>query len=111
MAIGNPNNIDIVATKPEDPLIRLVMADHLDWNDEEEHLLSLQAKLNTYLAFVESGQLTRDFPDSVGKDVQIEVVFLHAPHKATQENFLQQAKRIINSAGMAFTWRVRAKLA
>lgn len=111
MTISNPNTIDIVATKPDDPLVRLVVADHFDWDEEEGHFLSLQAKLNAYMAFVESGQLYREFPDAAGKDIQIEIVFLHAPHKIAQEYFLQQAKNLVNAAGMAFTWRIRPETA
>ncbi|WP_420843048.1 DUF6572 domain-containing protein [Geothrix alkalitolerans] len=108
MAVDQPNVIDIVAIRPGEPLTRLVIADHLDWTLEDEHLLALQAKLNAYLAFVESGQLSREYPGTGGNLVRIEVAFLHEPSQQAKENFLPKAAQIIEKAGLSFSWQVKA---
>ena len=38
----------------------LTIRDHLDWPDSTAHQLLLHAKLNRYLAFVESGEIASD---------------------------------------------------
>lgn len=46
---------DVVDVKESGHVV-LTISDHLDWSNSEEHQTILQAKLNKYLAFVESGQ-------------------------------------------------------
>jgi hypothetical protein len=104
MAVDATNKVDFVAWRPDMPTVRLVIADHLDWENESDHLLTLQSKLNTYLEIVESGQLLRDFPDTAGKSVQIEVAFLHDPPQNTVLNFLLPATEVANKYCLAFTW-------
>jgi len=104
MTVDATNKVDIVAWRPDLPTVRLVIADHLDWKNENEHLHTLQSKLNTYLEFVESGQLLRDFPHTAGKSVQIEVAFLHDPPQTTVLNFLLPATEVANKYGLAFSW-------
>jgi len=103
MTIEQADMIDLVATKPEDSVTRLVITDHLDWGDEHAHLIALQNKLNAYLAFVESGQLTQEFPGSIGKVVRIEVAFLHDPPESTKADFLSRATGIVETRGMSLT--------
>jgi len=59
MSILETETIDIVATKPGTQIVKLVITDHLPWDDLEQHYILLQEKINTYIAFVESGQLQR----------------------------------------------------
>jgi hypothetical protein len=41
----------------------LMLADHLNWNNEKEHLILLQDKINAYLGFIESGQYADNYPN------------------------------------------------
>lgn len=52
MTIEQPNVVDIVARDGPEGTTRLIISDHLPW--ESDHLVTLQAKINTYLAFLES---------------------------------------------------------
>lgn len=36
--------------------MKMLITDHLDWQDEYQHLLMLQEKINSYIGFCESGQ-------------------------------------------------------
>ena len=74
MSIVEGNKIDMVVTDKEKTRVALVIADHLDWEeDESEHLVLLQDKINAYLHFIESGQLKQNRPDLAGLPVSIEV--------------------------------------
>jgi hypothetical protein len=106
MTIEDPKVIDIVATKPDEDVVRLVITDHLDWENPEEHLTTLQDKLNAYLDFVETGDLVTQFPDVSEKRVLIEVFFLHEPLD-TAVHFLRKAESILQEFNVALTWRVR----
>ena len=107
MTVEDPAVVDIVGFAPNRDLVALTIADHLEWGDSHQHLTILQAKLNRYLAFIESGELLRKFPDAEGLPVRIDVVFKYPPSREG-EGFLKEADAIIVKAGFAFSWRVPA---
>ena len=106
MTVADPNTIDIVAHRADANVVRLVIADHLDWTGELDHLAMLQDKLNTYLAFVERGQLRKSYPEAAGKPVQIEIRFLHEPTEHAKQHFLDRAMAVVRRAGMSLVWSV-----
>lgn len=57
----------------------LTISDHLDWDNEQGHLRTLQEKLNLYLAFIESGELLVKYPQAAGRHRRIDVVFRVQP--------------------------------
>ena len=57
----------------------LTIADSWPWNDENNHLLALQDKLNAYFEMIQSGQLRDCFPPSKGRQLRIQVVFRFRP--------------------------------
>jgi hypothetical protein len=74
MTVEETGQIDFSVIEPKSGDMCLVIADHLDWKEQEgEHLLLLQNKLNTYLAFIESGEIYAKIPKAVGRKIVIEV--------------------------------------
>lgn len=74
MALDKPDVVDAVGIENNTGFVVLTIADPWDWNDERRHLLALQAKLNAYFSFIESGQIWLAYPDAVGRKVIIDVV-------------------------------------
>jgi len=101
MSVVEADKVDIVATRPGSTSVVLVVADHLPWDDLEEHLLALQAKLNTYIAFVESGQIhhLKEPPIPLNPEVRIRVAMRHAPPPAAQE-FFKKAGAVLAGIGV-----------
>lgn len=56
MSILNKEVIDLISVM-DDRYVVLRVSDHLDWDDINEHLFLLQEKVNTYIEFIESGEL------------------------------------------------------
>lgn len=106
MTVENADVVDFVAYDEGSQIVRLVITDHLDWDDELTHLYALQEKVNKYLAFVESGELAEQFPHFASRPVHIDVEFLHQPTTHACTHFLEKAERVIRSAGMEFVWHV-----
>lgn len=81
MSIDQLDKIDILVVDEQKTEVMLVITDHLDWEEFEEghHLELLQDKLNTYLHFVEDGQLIRTRPDLKGASVVIRVDAKYPP--------------------------------
>jgi len=66
-----------------------------------QHQLTLQEKLNRYLAFIESGEILESYPDAKGRPVMIEVVTRNDPDQDGIQ-FLEKAKIVIEQAGFGF---------
>ena len=49
--------IDTLMFSREGSEIVLGLSDDLDWEDENEHIFSMQEKLNAYLRYIESGEV------------------------------------------------------
>lgn len=108
MSITETNKLDIVAVRPDSSIVKLVIADHLDWDDFEAHARLLQDKVNTYLEFVASGQLARmqtpKLPES--PEVRISLVLQHTPSKEAA-GFLSEVADFVAGAGMKFEIEIR----
>lgn len=57
MSVDQSETVDLLSFEKESGDVVLTVSDHLDWQKSVAHQQILQAKLNTYLAFVEGGQL------------------------------------------------------
>jgi hypothetical protein len=69
--------IDRVAFDPKSQTVQLVMIETREWHDHDRMLYDFQEKLNTYIGYVESGKLARDFPDLKGKTVTFRLFASH----------------------------------
>ena len=98
MSIKDQNSVDVIGVN-ENGIVVLTISDHLEWDDE--HLYLLQEKINTYLAFIESGEVYVTYPNSKGKEFKINVVCKYEPSLAAME-FLSRCTTVINQAGFQF---------
>lgn len=55
----------------------LLITDHLEWENEYEHLLILQNKINSYLGFIETKQYKETYPNTDFDNYVIEIHFLN----------------------------------
>ena len=104
MTISDIGVVDIVTTNNANAECVLTISDHLPW-DEPGHLLMLQEKLNTYLSFIESGEIEGPVPDAKYRSIRINVVLAHEPTKEALD-FLAQAQSIIRGAGFELAWEL-----
>jgi hypothetical protein len=99
MSVDQTEVVDFVHLDPKSDEVLLSISDQLGWDEDEgEHLLLLQEKLNTYLGYVEGGQLTSDFPHLKGKPIVIRV-FGTYPLSERALRFFDLAKGKIEEAG------------
>jgi len=104
MSIEQSEVVDFIGTDKVTGSVTLVISDHLDWSDEHTHLVLLQDKINSYLRFIESGEITEAFPQAVGKKVEIEIVGKYEL-VAAGEDFLVEAGQIVRRAGFSLRFR------
>lgn len=103
MSVEQIEKIDFISTSPNGS-VELTISDHLEWDEKNEHLLLLQDKINSYLNFVESGQLFEEYPNSKNKDIAIGLVMKFEPNEFAS-NFLKKCKSVIEELNIEFKWK------
>jgi hypothetical protein len=104
MSIEEKDTIDIISRAKDGSYVTLTATDHLTWGDRD-HLMMLQDKLNSYLAFIESGEIFESYPDAQKKDIKISVVCKFPPDEEGVK-FLSLCKEAIENAGFSFSYIV-----
>ncbi|WP_155914633.1 DUF6572 domain-containing protein [Asticcacaulis sp. AC460] len=102
MTVENVDIIDFISLDNECGDVVLTISDHLEWGGD--HIIILQEKINTYLSFIESGQIFFSYPLAKGKKITIEVVHKYPPDEIGL-SFFRSAAPIISSAGMSLRHR------
>ncbi|HRI72738.1 MAG TPA: hypothetical protein PK156_51230 [Polyangium sp.] len=108
MSIVEKNKIDIVAVNHDSSIVRLVITDHLLWDEFDTHAQMLQDKVNTYLDFIESGQIFRLQDPRVPEAAKIHIVLAlqHPPTNAASELFLRISE-FLSGLGLTFVVETR----
>ncbi len=103
MSVDNLSVIDYITEK--DNTVILTISDHLQWDEESDHLFLLQEKINAYLMAIESGQLVSKYPASIGKQVSISVAMKYDPNDIGRL-FLLRVKEALLKVGYGFSYYV-----
>jgi hypothetical protein len=106
MSIEDVDKIDLVAGERKTGDMILTISDHLDWDEKEgEHLIVLQKKLNTYLEFIESGQIYAKVPQAAGQKIVIHVMGKF-PLSDEAKKFYRLAGKAIEDAGFSLRFEL-----
>lgn len=99
MTVADTGTVDAILR--DRTSIELLIVDHLPWDkDERVHLWLLQEKINKYLAYVESGEFLRSYPDDAGIPVSVRIMVQY-PVSPSGLDFLTRVRFIIEMAGFA----------
>jgi hypothetical protein len=107
MAVTDPKTIDLIGIDKTTGDLVLTIADHLAWTDSVMHQQVLQEKLNTYMAYLESGEVQEHHPEWADRKRRISVVLKYGPDEDGRR-FLNAVERIIANAGYGFSVEVFA---
>lgn len=99
MSVLDKEMVDGMALDNDGEGIRLLISDHLDWENEYEHLLILQKKINSYIDFCEDHQYEQVYKDNLIEYAVFEIHFKYEPTEKTFK-FLEQVQRQINEMGI-----------
>jgi len=75
MSIEESNSIDGLGVSSDKKSLKLLVADYLDWENEYEHLILLQKKINSYINFIETEQYKSIYPKYDFERFTIELQF------------------------------------
>lgn len=110
MSILESSKVDMWGLPKGDPdRVVLGIADHLGWEPAEEgqHLELLQEKINTYIRFIESGELLEVVPKARGRTPAIRVIGKHALSEQGAR-FIDQATVVLKGAGIELEFVLKA---
>lgn len=102
MSISQTDKIDIISTGKNGRIV-LTITDDLEWDEEGNHALLMEEKINNYLHFIESGQLPEAYPDAKGKKVIIAIRLQHQPDEEGLD-FLEECREIVKGLGHKLEW-------
>jgi hypothetical protein len=105
MSVDQTDKIDFLWKDEQSEHVMLTITDHLDWKkrDEGEHLSLLQEKINTYLHFIESGQVWKAKPEYKGLPVIIHVRAKYRPSKEAAK-FYKLAEKGVAAGGASLVF-------
>jgi hypothetical protein len=106
MSVDQKDVVDAISRSRDGSEVTLTVSDHLDWERPLEHVFTLQEKINSYLAFIESGQVLETFTDAKEKKIVIQVWFRCPPPEGDAIRFLTVAQQKIEAAGFLFRYLV-----
>ena len=104
MSILETTTVDAISIPYDEDIVVLTIFDHLRWDENEyEHLIFLQDKINSYLRFLESDEVDEFYPAGKGKEKKINVVGKY-DLSANAAKFYQKASEIITEAGFSINF-------
>jgi hypothetical protein len=78
--VQNPMVIDLISLDRASDTVVLVMIERRPWGVAGEQIKQIEEKLNRYMGYVLDGFLAEQYPQYVGKPVQIRLDCAEAPH-------------------------------
>ena len=80
MSIVDNKTVDGIALTDDNNGIILLIADHMDWRDEYQHLVMLQEKINVYITFLEQKQYEDIYK---GENITYGIIEIHFLYNLT----------------------------
>jgi uncharacterized protein DUF6572 len=104
MSLDNAEVVDAAGTERDSGTVVLTIFDAWDWDDQRRHLMALQAKLNAYFGFVESGQIYEAYPAAVGRALRIDILSRY-PMPDAALTLLEKAATVASQLGITIAHR------
>jgi hypothetical protein len=93
--------IDLVLTSRDRGEYVLVLIEERPWDDPEA-VADVTDRVNRCVSYVLDGHLTAEFPDTVGRDIRVDVRYEHEPTDAVAALFARFA-RALAAKGLDFS--------
>lgn len=105
MSVEESTIIDAIGSDLDGREVTLLITDHLSWDNESEHLLKLQDKINAYVRFVESGELYEKHKEYLEMNAVIEIAF---QHRINEKGiwFIDQVKSALSPIGIGIRYTI-----
>ncbi len=99
--VENPNTVDLVSHDPKTDEYALIMVETRAWDGSEERLQQLSEKIENYVSFALYGQMTKLYPEALGKPIRLQLDCESPPDPKTAL-FLEEVRRRLEEEGFRF---------
>ena len=103
--VQNPAIIDLITLDKATDTVILVMMERRPWGAAAEQIKQIEEKVNRYMGYVLEGFLAEQYPQYVGKSVQIRLNCAEKPH-GEAERFVEAMTDAIEKHGIHFALAV-----
>ncbi len=106
--VHNPRVVDLIRLDTERDEVVLLMLEERPWGTEPEQLRQLEAKFNSYLAYVLDGHMVKQYPQYAGKRVCVRLDCAAPPGEGEQA-MLTSMGNFAASENLSFEVNVQAR--
>jgi hypothetical protein len=106
--VANPRVVDLIRLDTERDEVVLLMLEERPWGTQPEQLRQLEAKFNSYLAYVLDGHMAKQYPQYAGKRVCVRLDCA-APPGAGEQAMLTAMGNFAASENLSFEVNVQAR--
>jgi hypothetical protein len=99
--VRNPRVVDLISLDSKSDEVVLLMLEERAWGSEPEQLRELEAKFNSYLAYVLDGHMVKQYPQYEGKPVRFALDCATRPGDA-ERAMLAAMESFAESEGLRF---------
>jgi hypothetical protein len=99
--VDEPSKIDIVSVTADGSAVQLSMVQQHPWSEETDE--KVLRKINTYIAFVQGGQLYETYPQTKGKKVIFAIRYFDEPGERST-GLLEQIKKRLATKDIHVEW-------
>lgn len=111
MRLADANTVDYLGVEKGTGEVVLTLLDDCDWEDDIRHLSLLQAKVNRYFDFIESGEVYEQLLATTGREVpaktpvKISVLAKYTP-SSEGNRFFEHVAQTARDAGIHFSYKL-----
>jgi hypothetical protein len=100
--------VDLIRLDAATDAVELLMLETRPWGSDPRQLEQLEAKFNSYLGYVQTGALARDYPQYAGRLVRFRLECASAP-AGDAAAMLDAIRDFAENEGIAFALEISAR--
>ena len=99
--VQNTKVVDVVTHDPKTDEYALIMVETRAWDGSDERLQQISEKVENYVSFALYGQMTKLYPESLGKRIRLQLDCESSPDSKTAR-FLEGIRKRLEEKGFRF---------
>jgi len=102
--VQNAKVVDLVTHDPKTDEYVLIMVETRAWDGSDERLQQISEKVENYVSFALYGQMTKLYPEALGKRIRLQLDCEIPPDQKTSR-FLERIRKRLEEEGFRFIVR------
>ncbi|GAA4200996.1 DUF6572 domain-containing protein [Actinocatenispora rupis] len=91
MTVRDGDTVDSITRSADGTAVTLLMIEDRAFDGSRQQVEQVVAKVNTYLRFIQTGQIHRELPDTLGRELRVRLVCQQAPEDELMVTALRSA--------------------